>query len=84
MEGDERLKMKGLVEYLVKSFVERPDKVLLAERTHDGSVYLELSVAPEDVGRVIGKNGKTINAMRTVAQAAAASRNKKCRLELIG
>jgi hypothetical protein len=76
--------MKALVEYLVKAMVDHPDKVLLAQRTQDQSIHLELSVAPDDMGQVIGRNGKTIHAVRTVAQMAAASKDCTCRLELLG
>lgn len=76
--------MKQLVEYLVKSLVDNPDDVLLAERSHDDNVYLELKVAQDDVGRIIGKNGSTVNAIRTVVQAAASSRNVRAKLDVIG
>ncbi|SMC22865.1 RNA-binding protein (KH domain) [Desulfacinum hydrothermale DSM 13146] len=76
--------MKELVEYLVKAMVDQPEKVLLAQRTQDESIFLELTVASDDMGKVIGRHGKTIDALRTVTQMAAASRDRRCRLELLG
>ena len=83
-EETKAAELKKFVEYIVKSLVEYPDDVLLAQRVREGDVYLELKVAPSDVGRVIGKNGSTINAIRTVAQAMASSQNLRFHLNLIG
>ncbi len=77
-------KIKGLAEFLIKSLVTRPDEVLLAARENERTILMELKVAPEDLGRIIGKDGHTINAIRTVLQAAAASHNKKVRLDVLG
>jgi predicted RNA-binding protein YlqC (UPF0109 family) len=76
--------MKELVEYLVKSLVDQPEEVVLAEREEEDTVILELKIAQEDLGKVIGKNGNTINAIRTVLQAAASSHRKRARLEVLG
>lgn len=76
--------MKELVEYLVKSLVDQPDEVFLAEHEEDDTVVLELKIAPDDLGKVIGKSGNTINAIRTVLQAAASSQRKRVRLEVLG
>jgi predicted RNA-binding protein YlqC (UPF0109 family) len=75
--------MKGLVEYLVKSLVTQPDEVLLAARENENTIFMELKVHPDDMGRIIGKDGSTINAIRTVLQAAAASHKKRARLEVL-
>jgi predicted RNA-binding protein YlqC (UPF0109 family) len=70
--------MKALVEYLVKSLADHPDQATLSEHETDDSVLLELRISPEDIGKIIGKNGNTINAIRTVMQAAASSQKKTC------
>lgn len=75
--------MKALVEYLVKSLSDHPDEVVLAEHETDDSILLELKISPEDVGKIIGKNGNTINAIRTVLQAAASSHKKRVKLEVV-
>jgi uncharacterized protein len=76
--------MKQLVEYLVKSMVDHPEEVTLEEIQKDNAVALELKVAPDDLGKIIGKHGNTINAIRNVLQAAAASRKLRVRLDVVG
>lgn len=72
-----------LVEYVVKSLVDDPDSVAV-EETHDaGQVVLELRVADPDMGRVIGKSGRVINAIRAIVQIAAAKKGERVSLELI-
>jgi uncharacterized protein len=75
--------MKALVEYLVKSLADQPDQVALAEHETDDSILLELRISPDDIGKIIGKNGNTINAIRTVLQAAASSQKKRVKLEVV-
>ncbi len=75
--------MKALVEYLVKSLADQPDQVALAEHETDESILLELRISPDDIGKIIGKNGNTINAIRTVLQAAASSQKKRVKLEVV-
>jgi predicted RNA-binding protein YlqC (UPF0109 family) len=75
--------MKGLVEYLVRSLVSQPEEVLLASRESENTIYMELKVHPDDMGRIIGRDGSTINAIRTVLQAAAASHKKRARLDVL-
>ena len=75
--------MKALVEYLVKSLADQPDQVALAEHETDDSILLELRISPDDVGKIIGKNGNTINAIRTILQAAASSHKKRVKLEVV-
>ena len=75
--------MKELVEYLVKSIVENPQEVLIAARENDDTLLMELKVSEDDLGRIIGKNGNTINAIRTVVQAAATSHKKRAKLEVL-
>jgi predicted RNA-binding protein YlqC (UPF0109 family) len=63
---------KRLLEYLAEGLVEEPEQVSVTEaETDSGRVVLELSVAPEDYGRVIGRGGRTAHALRTVVKAAA-------------
>jgi hypothetical protein len=76
--------MKALVEYLAKSLVDHPEEVLLAERHRENTVILEIKVATDDIGKIIGKNGNTINAIRTVLQAAASSHKLRAKLDVLG
>jgi len=75
--------MKDLVEYVVKSLVESPDEVSIAEFDDENETVLELTVAGSDMGRVIGKSGRVINAIRTLAQVAAAKRGTRVSVELV-
>jgi predicted RNA-binding protein YlqC (UPF0109 family) len=75
--------MKDLVEYVVKSLVEAPDEVSVAEIDDSEETVLELTVAGPDMGRIIGKSGRVINAIRTLAQVAAAKQGKRVSVELI-
>ena len=63
--------MKALIEYIAKSLVENPDQVEVREMQNGNRVRLELSVAKEDMGRVIGKNGRLANSIRTLLRVAA-------------
>ncbi|MBU2611871.1 MAG: KH domain-containing protein [Chloroflexi bacterium] len=63
--------MKPLTEYIARSLVEHPDEVDVREYRHGSRVTLELQVAKDDMGRVIGKNGRVANAMRTLLRVAA-------------
>lgn len=64
--------MKALVEYIAKSLVDDPSQVRVREIVRGSSVILELEVAPEDMGRVIGREGRVANAMRTLVRVAGA------------
>lgn len=75
--------MKDLVEYIAKSLVDDPSQVKVSEVAGQGSLVLELQVAPEDMGRVIGKNGRVINAIRTLLRAGAARQGKRVTLEVL-
>lgn len=75
--------MKALVEYLVKSLADHPDQIVLEDHEADDSILIELKISPDDVGKIIGKNGNTINAIRTVLQAAASSQKKRVKLEVV-
>jgi predicted RNA-binding protein YlqC (UPF0109 family) len=75
--------VEELVTYLARALVDRPDQVELRAQAVDGGTILELKVAPEDVGKVIGRDGRTINAMRAVLAVAALRRGAKVRLEVL-
>lgn len=75
--------MKELVESIAKSLVDNPDAVTVKEKDGDNELILELAVAPEDVGKVIGKQGKIARAIRTVVKAAAVKQNKRVFVEII-
>jgi hypothetical protein len=74
---------KDLIEYLAKSLVDHPEQVSVHEVEGKTVTILELSVAPEDLGKVIGKNGRTAKAMRSILQATGIKANKKAMLEII-
>ena len=76
--------VKDLAEYLIKSLADHPEKVEIEEREEDDTVLIELKISPDDIGKIIGKNGNTINAIRTVLQTAASSHKKRARLEVVG
>ncbi len=84
VEALEERSMKTLVEYIVKALVDDPDQIVIAERTGRNTTIIELSVAKEDIGKVIGKEGRTINAIRTIVNAAGASQKKRVVLEVMG
>ncbi|KOF58142.1 MULTISPECIES: KH domain-containing protein [Clostridium] len=75
--------MKQLLETIAKSLVDCPDKVQVTEVTGEQSIILELKVAPEDMGKVIGKQGRIAKAIRTVVKAAAVKDNKHVVVEII-
>lgn len=72
-----------IVETLARALVDQPDKVELKHVEGEKAVILELRVAPEDVGKIIGKQGRIVKAIRTVAKAAAAKEGKKVVVEVI-
>ncbi len=75
--------MKNLVENIVCSLVDSPDQVIVAETAGESVTVLEIRVAPDDVGKVIGKEGRIANAIRTVAKAAAAKNNRRVTVEIM-
>jgi predicted RNA-binding protein YlqC (UPF0109 family) len=74
---------KELIEYIAKSLVDDPTEVRVAERPERGGVRLELTVAEEDMGRVIGRGGKVANAMRLLLRVAAASEGARATLDIL-
>lgn len=75
--------MRELVEIIAKSLVDSPDQVQVNEIAGEQSIILELKVAPEDMGKVIGKQGRIAKAIRTVVKAAATKENKRVVVEII-
>ncbi len=69
--------MKELVEVIAKSLVENPDEVVVTEKESGKTLILELKVAPSDMGKVIGKQGRIANAIRSVVKAAASREDRK-------
>ena len=76
--------MKELLEYLAKALVEEPDAVEVVQfEEDDGTVVLELSVADDDYGKVIGRGGRTAAALRTVVKAAAGKENRRVLVDIV-
>ena len=75
--------MVTLVEYLVKSLVDHPEDVRVNAVEEGRKIAIELRVAPEDMGKVIGKQGRIAKAIRTVAKAAATKENKRVTIEIV-
>jgi predicted RNA-binding protein YlqC (UPF0109 family) len=75
--------MKALVEYIAKSIVNEPDAVKVEEETNEEGITLKLSVADDDKGRIIGKQGQIAQAMRTLLRVKAAKASTRVRLEII-
>lgn len=77
------MSLKELVEFIAKLLVDYPEEVEVYEVKGERTTILELRVAEEDLGKVIGKNGRTARAMRTILSAAATKLNKRIVLEII-
>ncbi|MEW6607126.1 MAG: KH domain-containing protein [bacterium] len=75
--------MKELVEYIVKSLVDKPEEVKVNEVKSEKTIILELKVAQQDIGKVIGKQGRIIKAIRIVINAAAAKTMTRAVLEIL-
>ncbi|MDP2915303.1 MAG: KH domain-containing protein [Candidatus Aminicenantes bacterium] len=75
--------MKELVEMIVKSLVDKPDQVKVSQLDGQQSSIIELNVAPEDVGKVIGKQGRNVQAIRVILGAAGMKLKKRINLEII-
>jgi len=75
--------MKALIEYIAKSLVEHPEQVEVRETATGNRVRLELSVAKDDMGRVIGKNGRVANSIRTLLRVAAEREDKQATLDVM-
>ena len=75
--------MKDLIEYIAKALVDNPDQVSVSEVVGDQTSVLELKVAKDDLGKVIGKQGRSARAMRTILSAASTKLKKRTVLEII-
>ncbi|MCS6773244.1 MAG: KH domain-containing protein [Anaerolineae bacterium] len=76
--------MKEIVEFIATRLVADPTKVVVVERVERGTVFLRLSVPKEEMGRVIGREGKLANAMRTLLRVAGARTRKRVVLDIVG
>ena len=74
--------MRELVEVMAKALVEHPEEVTVTETEKDGEIGIELKVAPSDMGKVIGKQGRIAKAIRSVVKAAASKEEKKVVVEI--
>jgi predicted RNA-binding protein YlqC (UPF0109 family) len=75
--------MKELLEYLAKALVDKPEEVEVSQVEGERSVILELRVSPDDMGKVIGKQGRIAQALRTIVKAAAVKDGKRVMIEII-
>jgi len=75
--------LKELVEYIARSLVDHPDAVEVTQSSGHSSVVLELRVAPDDMGRVIGKSGRVANAIRALLRVAGAKDGRRITLEIV-
>ncbi|MBN2383926.1 KH domain-containing protein [bacterium] len=75
--------MKDLVEFIVKALVDNPDQVTVSEIEGEKTTVIELRVAQEDLGKVIGRQGRTARAIRTLLTAAATKDKKRIVLEIL-
>ena len=74
--------MKDLVEVIARALVDHPEEVSVTETERDGEIILELKVASDDMGKVIGKQGRIAKAIRAMVKAAASKTNKKVIVEI--
>lgn len=75
--------MKELVEVIAKALVNNPDEVTVTETVNGRNISIELHVAPSDMGKVIGKQGRIAKAIRSVVKAASSKENKKIDVEIV-
>ena len=75
--------MTELLEFLVRALVEDPDAVVVEELEEDGDLVYEITVAEDDLGRVIGKGGRVANAIRTIAKAAAVRIDRRVIVDIL-
>ena len=75
--------MKELVEVIARALVDNPDEVVVTETEKEGGTFIELKVAPSDMGKVIGRKGRIANAIRTVVKAGALKENKKVAVDIL-
>jgi predicted RNA-binding protein YlqC (UPF0109 family) len=82
-EQTQEASIRELLEYLARGLVERPDQVRVQEVQEDDALVLELSVADDDYGNVIGRGGRTASALRAVIKSAAAKRNRRVFVDIV-
>lgn len=75
--------MRELVEFIVKGLVDQPDAVEVRAIEGEQTFVLEVKVSPDDVGKIIGKHGRIVNALRTVVRAAAVRTGKRVTIEIL-
>ncbi len=75
--------MKELVEVVAKALVDNPDEVVVTEKTEGKTIVVELHVAPSDMGKVIGKQGRIAKAIRSVVKAASSKDNTRVDVEIV-
>ena len=75
--------VRDLIEYIVKALADDPEAVSVTEAQGETTIALEMRVAEEDMGRMIGRQGRTINAMRSLARVRAAKMGKRVTLEIV-
>lgn len=80
MKGDN---LQGLVEFIAQSLVDQPTEVHVEKHQRGNAVYLDLHVAKQDMGRVIGKSGRVANAIRTLLNVAAAREGSRSKLDIV-
>ncbi|MBE5926759.1 MAG: KH domain-containing protein [Lachnospiraceae bacterium] len=75
--------MKELVEVIAKALVDSPDEVVVTEKDNEKAIVVELKVAPQDMGKVIGKQGRIAKSIRSVVKAAASKEDKKVIVDIV-
>ncbi len=75
--------MKDLIAYIAKALVDKPEEVVVTEIVGEQTSVIELKVAKEDIGKIIGKRGRTVQAMRTILSAASAKIRKRSSLDIL-
>ncbi|MSR66535.1 MAG: KH domain-containing protein [Pedosphaera sp.] len=75
--------MQSFLEYVVKGLVTKPESVDIRPVEQNGGTLFELRLDPEDVGRVIGRRGVTISAIRSLLESGSAKQGKRCRVEIV-
>jgi predicted RNA-binding protein YlqC (UPF0109 family) len=75
--------MRALIEFIAGKLVDQPDQITVTQHEDEESITLELRVAQEDLGKVIGKQGRTARAMRAILAAAVTGEGKRTRLEIV-
>ncbi len=75
--------MKDLVEYIAKQLVDKPEAVSVKETQGDSITIIEIRTAPEDSGKIIGREGRIANAIRTIVKASAAKQQKRVTVEIL-